>query len=81
MQIRLSLNLIKMYGILSAPFIPDASDKIRQALNLSNQSWPDNIRDALDSLPEDGGFEVPEVMFRKITDEERETWKEQFSGN
>jgi methionyl-tRNA synthetase len=81
MQIRLSLNLIKMYGVLSAPFIPDASDKIFQALNLSDQPWPDNIRNALDSLPENGNFEVPEVMFRKITDEERETWKEQFSGN
>jgi methionyl-tRNA synthetase len=81
MQIRLSFNLIKMYGILSAPFIPDASDKILKALNLSNLLWPDNIREALDSLPENGCFEVPEVMFRKITDEERETWKEQFSGN
>jgi methionyl-tRNA synthetase len=81
MQIRLSFNLIKMYGILSAPFIPDASDKILKALNLSNLLWPDNIREALDSLPENGCFEVPDVMFRKITDEERETWKEQFSGN
>jgi methionyl-tRNA synthetase len=43
--------------------------------------WPINISETLDSLPENGGFEVPEVMFRKITDEERETWKERFSGN
>ena len=25
-------------------------------------------------------FEVPEVMFRKIADEEREGWEEQFAG-
>jgi methionyl-tRNA synthetase len=43
--------------------------------------WPINISETLDSLPENGGFEVPEVMFRKITDEERDEWKNQFSGN
>ena len=55
--------------------------KIFKALNLSNENWPDNITEALDSIPENAAFEVPEVMFTKITDEQRETWKEQFSGN
>ena len=81
MQIRLSLNLIKLYGVLSAPFIPDAAEKILEALNLADENWPSNIREALDSLPENAAFDVPEVMFKKITDEERETWKKQFSGN
>ena len=30
---------------------------------------------------ENAVFEVPEVMFTKITDEQRESWKEKFSGN
>ena len=81
MQIRLSFNLIKLYGVLSAPFIPDAAEKIFKALNLSNENWPNNIIEALDSIPENAAFEVPEVMFTKITDEQRESWKEQFSGN
>ena len=81
MQIRLSLNLIKLYGVLSAPFIPDAAEKILKALNLADEKWPSNICEALDSLPENAVFEVPEVMFRKVTDEERESWKIQFSGN
>ena len=81
MQIRLSLNLIKLYGVLSAPFIPDAAEKILKALNITDESWPINVGEALNSLPENLVFEVPEVMFRKITDEERETWKKQFSGN
>ena len=81
MQIRLSLNLIKLYGVLSAPFIPDAAEKILKALNLTDESWPSDVSEALNSLPENVVFEVPEVMFRKITDEERETWKKQFSGN
>ena len=81
MQIRLSLNLIKLYGVLSAPFIPDAAEKILKALNLTDESWPSDVGEALNSLPENLVFEVPEVMFRKITDEERETWKKKFSGN
>jgi len=81
MQIRLSFNLIKLYGVLSAPFIPDAAEKIFKALNLSNENWPNNISEALDSIPKNAAFEVPEVMFTKITDEQRESWKEQFSGN
>ena len=81
MQIRLSLNLIKLYGVLSAPFIPDSAKRILEALNAHDHNWPSNISEALDSLPENGGFEVPEVMFRKITDEERDEWKNQFSGN
>ena len=81
MQIRLSLNLIKLYGVLSAPFIPDSAKRILEALNVHDHDWPSNISEALDSLPENGGFEVPEVMFRKITDEERDEWKNQFSGN
>ena len=81
MQIRLSLNLIKLYGVLSAPFIPDSAKRILEALNVHDYDWPSNISEALDSLPENGGFEVPEVMFRKITDEERDEWKNQFSGN
>ena len=81
MQIRLSLNLIKLYGVLSAPFIPDAAEKILKALNITDEKWPSNISEALDSLPESAVFEVPEVMFRKVTDEERDSWKIQFSGN
>ena len=81
MQIRLSLNLIKLYGVLSAPFIPDAAEKILKALNITDESWPIDVGEALNSLAENLVFEVPEVMFRKITDEERETWKKQFSGN
>ena len=81
MQIRLSLNLIKLYGVLSAPFIPDAAEKILKALNLTDESWPSDVSETLNSLPENVVFEVPEVMFRKISDEERETWKKQFSGN
>ena len=81
MQIRLSLNLIKLYGVLSAPFIPDSAKRILGALNVRDRDWPSNISETLDSLPENGGFEVPEVMFRKITDEERDEWKNQFSGN
>ena len=35
---------------------------------------------ALEVLPVGHAFAVPEVLFRKITDEERAEWQERFAG-
>ena len=78
--IRLSLNLIRFYAVLSAPFIPDASATMLAALKTDDDSWPDDLQTALTTLPAGHAFEVPEVMFAKITDEQRAAWQEQFSG-
>ncbi|MEP2784550.1 MAG: methionine--tRNA ligase [Pseudoruegeria sp.] len=78
--IRLSLNLIRVYAVLSAPFIPDASEKMRSALKTDNDQWPDTMSEALSALPEGHEFEVPEVSFAKITDAQREDWQSRFSG-
>ncbi|MEO0917219.1 MAG: hypothetical protein AAFY31_09600, partial [Pseudomonadota bacterium] len=31
-------------------------------------------------LPAEHGFAVPDVLFAKISDEDREGWQEKFSG-
>ncbi len=80
MQTRLGLNLIRLYGVLSQPFIPDASAQLLSDLNASDAQWPDDIATALAALPEGHAFTVPEVTFRKITDEERADWQTRFSG-
>ena len=41
MQIRLSLNLIKLYGVLSEPFIPDTAQKIFDAMHVKDRTWPE----------------------------------------
>ncbi len=79
MQIRLALNLIRLYGILSAPFIPDAADTILAAVRSPDDAWPDDIGCAIRSLAPGHAFAVPDVTFRKITDTERDAWQTRFA--
>jgi methionyl-tRNA synthetase len=79
-QVRLALNLMRVYAVVSRPFIPDAADAIMAALACDDWAWPEDARAALGVLAPGHGFAVPEVMFRKITDEEREGWQARFSG-
>ena len=79
-QIRLALNLIRVYAILSAPFIPDAAETMMQAMGSTDWTWPTDISAALRSLPAGHAFTVPENLFRKITDEERADWQGRFAG-
>ncbi len=79
-QIRLALNLIPFYAVLSAPFIPDAAEELLVAMNAQGTSWPADVPKALTALPGGHAFTVPEVTFRKITDDERVDWAERFAG-
>ena len=78
--IRLALNLIRIYAVLSEPFIPDASDNMLAGMQTNNKTWPTDLRAALAVLPVGHAFTVPEVLFRKISDEERADWQQRFSG-
>lgn len=77
---RLSLNLIRLYAVLSAPFIPDASAKMLAAMKTEKADWPGDVAEFLAALPAGHPFEVPEVLFAKISDEDREAWQERFAG-
>ena len=79
-QVRLGLNLIRLYAVLSAPFIPDASDRLFEALGSEDRDWPEDVAAALAALPAGHAFTVPEVLFAKITDEQREEWQARFAG-
>ena len=80
MQTRLGLNLIRLYAILSAPFIPFASQAMLDALAAGDRDWPEDIAAALTALPPGHAFAVPEVLFAKITDDQRADWEERFKG-
>ncbi|MEO3413468.1 methionine--tRNA ligase [Roseovarius sp. CAU 1744] len=80
MQIRLALNLIRLYASLSAPFIPDAAAAMLAALQTEDYSWPDDVPAALEILAPAHAFTVPDVLFAKISDDEREEWQSRFSG-
>ncbi len=79
-QVRFGLNLIRVYAILSAPFIPDASDAMLEAMKSDDTAWPSDISAALSAMGSGHAFAVPENLFRKITDEEREDWQQRFAG-
>ena len=66
--------------MLAAPFIPDAAATLLRAMGTDDDDWPDDLDAALATLPAGHGFSVPELLFRKITDSERDEWQARFSG-
>jgi methionyl-tRNA synthetase len=79
-QIRFALNLIALYARLSAPFIPDAAARIEAALGLERQDWPTSVSDDFEQLQKGQSFAVPDNLFAKITDDQRDEWQARFSG-
>jgi methionyl-tRNA synthetase len=79
-QTRLALNLIRLYAVLSRPFIPDAAAGMMAAMGSDDWKWPDDVSAALATLPAGHAFTTPDVLFRKITDEERADWQTRFAG-
>ncbi len=71
------LNLIDLYARVSAPFIPDASAKMRAVFPKSHDfSWPTKYERRIKSGDE---FAVPENLFNRIDDETVEQLTERFS--
>ncbi|MEO0390262.1 MAG: methionine--tRNA ligase [Pseudomonadota bacterium] len=79
-QIRLALNLIPFYAGLSAPFIPDAAQVMAAAMGQSGPSWPQDVAHSLNMLTPGTEFGVPDVLFAKVTDEQRDGWQTRFAG-
>jgi methionyl-tRNA synthetase len=78
--IRFAINLIRLYAILSRPFVPDASDTMLAALRVERGDWPEDMTAALAALPAGHPFTVPDNLFAKITDEAREAMEARFAG-
>jgi methionyl-tRNA synthetase len=77
---RLGLNLVRLYAVLSEPFIPDAAAAMLAAMGTQDRAWPGPIAEALTALPPGHAFTTPDVLFKKIADEEREDWAKRFAG-
>ncbi len=78
--IRMALNLIRIYSVVSKPFIPNAATAMLDALGTDDGDWPDDLNAAARKLAAGHEISVPEVLFRKISDEEREGWQARFAG-
>ncbi len=82
--IRTALNLIALIANLSAPIIPETSAALRRALGLPEQApeWPARpAADLLNLLGPGHSFEVPPVLFAKLSDDQIAAWTQQFAGS
>ncbi|KRA58321.1 methionine--tRNA ligase [Caulobacter sp. Root656] len=80
--VRTALNLAALYARISAPFIPFAAEKIAEAFQLAwPPAWPTTDAAAeLSSLPVGLPVRAPEVLFKKIEDEQIADWTARFGG-
>ena len=81
--VRTAINLVALYARLSAPFIPFSAAIIAEAVGEAGATaWP-VASDAglLDNLPRGRTVRAPEVLFKKIEDDQVVAWTEQFGGN
>jgi methionyl-tRNA synthetase len=80
--VRTALNLAALYARISAPFIPFAAEKISEAFQLSwPPAWPTTDAAAeLSALPVGLPVRAPEVLFKKIEDEQIAEWTAHFGG-
>lgn len=80
LTLRTVVNVIRMAAIISAPFIPETSEKVFAAFGITEpeQSWPENVREALSALKSGQNIESPGILFAKITPERIEELKAKF---
>src|SRR4051794_12838545 len=77
--LRTSIALIALFARLSAPLLPATAERLLGALGLDLGPWPEGL-DTGDAVP-GAPFEIPPVLFAKITDEDVERWRERFGGH
>ena len=84
MIVRTAINLVALYAKVSAPFIPAAAAVIGGAVGAKGPAaWPSaqTATDLLDALPRGQAITVPEVLFKKIEDEQVAEWTARFGGS
>ena len=80
--IRFSFHLINLYCLISEPFIPDSCEKIRKNFGLQKKTeWPKRLGKIFDNLTDENEMNSPNILFPKITDSEKESFQEKFSGS
>jgi methionyl-tRNA synthetase len=77
MMVRISINLIRVFSLLSAPFLPQTAARLMQALHLAPEldvSLGD-LNDELRAIAPGAPFDVPDVLFVKLEDDQIAKWK------
>jgi methionyl-tRNA synthetase len=81
--VRAGLNLIVLFAALSAPVIPATAEKMFAIFGLDPRSasaWPSSAKAALDFLMPGQSFKLPDVLFKKVEDDQVAEWREKFGA-
>jgi methionyl-tRNA synthetase len=79
--VRTALNLVGLFARISAPFIPFSATVIADAVDEDVAAWPSlDARHELSRLKVGAKLTTPEVLFKKIEDEQVAEWAERFGG-
>jgi methionyl-tRNA synthetase len=79
--VRTALNLVALYARVSAPFIPFAAETIAAAVGEDEHAWPSQPASVeLARIPAGRPVQAPEVLFRKIDDDQIAEWTARFGG-
>ena len=82
--LRLCLNLVRIYAILSAPFMPDTAEKIMAKFGLTSKDMPSlkdfNVEKEMSALKAGHAFEAGEALFERITPERAAELQQKYSG-
>ncbi|MGW0083247.1 methionine--tRNA ligase [Streptomyces sp. NPDC003393] len=83
LTLRTAMNLIRLYAVVSEPFIPTTAKAMRAAFSLPDDTatWVTPAEaTSLTALPAGTPFTVPPVLFAKLTDDDLAAYKERFGG-
>lgn len=84
LSLRTAMNLIRVYAIVSEPFVPDTAAALRGVFDLPGDTatWVAPAEAvALDAVPSGTGVTVPPVLFAKLTDDDVAAYRERFGGS
>ena len=82
--IRTAIQLVRLYAVVAAPFIPDAASAILSTLGLpppETGDWPEDRSAALSAVLPGHVVHRPEPLFQKITNDDVAAWQERFGGS
>ncbi|MBE1874622.1 methionine--tRNA ligase [Myceligenerans pegani] len=82
LSLRTAMNLIRLYAVVSEPFVPATAATLRGVFALDDDAtWvsPEEAR-ALDAVPAGTSLTVPPVLFAKLTDDDVAGYVERFGG-
>ena len=83
--LRLCLNLVRIYAVLSAPLMPDTAAKIMAKFGLSEKDMPSlkdfDVAKEIAALPAGHAFEAGEALFERITPEKAAELQQTYGGS